>query len=204
MGLIKCLDCRKKFSDRIEHCPKCGCPKSEIIKEQSIKTKVVDNELENAEKTEEPLKRKKVRSSKKSISIIAILLVLSYMNFLHPYLVDSYLNKYAFLLGWIDFIIFSIIMMVIPFIYGMVKKKCTIKDINRISFINSLLLFVASIIYSEVNGVLYVGLLGVIMYYFINKHTLILMHLLSKNKNYQRNASSIFIIIILSILILLF
>ena len=73
MGLIKCLDCRKKFSDRIEHCPKCGCPKSEIIKEQSIKTKVVDNELENAEKTEEPLKRKKVRRTLNNVFFLFIL-----------------------------------------------------------------------------------------------------------------------------------
>jgi len=33
MGLIKCPDCGKEFSDRIEACPKCSCPTSEALKE---------------------------------------------------------------------------------------------------------------------------------------------------------------------------
>lgn len=33
MGLIKCPDCEKLFSDRISACPNCGCPIEEAVKE---------------------------------------------------------------------------------------------------------------------------------------------------------------------------
>ena len=26
MALIKCIDCNKEFSDRVNECPNCGCP----------------------------------------------------------------------------------------------------------------------------------------------------------------------------------
>lgn len=32
MGLMTCIDCKKKFSDRIDSCPHCGCPKSESLR----------------------------------------------------------------------------------------------------------------------------------------------------------------------------
>ena len=35
MGLIKCPDCEKMFSDRIKACPECGCPIEEAIKENN-------------------------------------------------------------------------------------------------------------------------------------------------------------------------
>ena len=39
MGLIKCIDCGKEFSDRVEACPNCACPTKEILKELSHKKK---------------------------------------------------------------------------------------------------------------------------------------------------------------------
>lgn len=39
MGLIKCIDCGKEFSDRVEACPNCACPTKEIIKELSSENK---------------------------------------------------------------------------------------------------------------------------------------------------------------------
>lgn len=38
MGLIKCPDCNKMFSDRIKACPECGCPIEEAIREQNTLT----------------------------------------------------------------------------------------------------------------------------------------------------------------------
>lgn len=26
MGLLKCVDCGKQFSDKLDNCPQCGCP----------------------------------------------------------------------------------------------------------------------------------------------------------------------------------
>lgn len=38
MALIECIECGKKFSDRAECCPDCGCPTSAIKKhEQELK-----------------------------------------------------------------------------------------------------------------------------------------------------------------------
>ena len=32
MGLMKCPDCKSEVSDRLDACPKCGCPFTEEIK----------------------------------------------------------------------------------------------------------------------------------------------------------------------------
>mgnify|MGYP003303085262 FL=1 len=45
MGLIKCPDCNKMFSDRIDACPECGCPTIEALKEND-KRKQNDNKEE--------------------------------------------------------------------------------------------------------------------------------------------------------------
>lgn len=42
MGLVKCIDCGKMFSDRIESCPECGCPKDFAIRDN--KTIKKDND----------------------------------------------------------------------------------------------------------------------------------------------------------------
>lgn len=43
MGLIKCPDCYKLFSDRIAACPQCGCPIEAAIEEQQ-KQATIDQE----------------------------------------------------------------------------------------------------------------------------------------------------------------
>lgn len=35
MGLLKCPDCEKVFSDRIDACPNCACPKEAAIAEMN-------------------------------------------------------------------------------------------------------------------------------------------------------------------------
>lgn len=58
MGLIKCPDCNKDFSDRIEACPNCGCPKSEVIKE-------IKNEEKKKSQKKEKLEYGKIKNSYK-------------------------------------------------------------------------------------------------------------------------------------------
>lgn len=38
MGLLKCVDCGKQFSDKLDNCPQCGCPAKscEAIVEQEV------------------------------------------------------------------------------------------------------------------------------------------------------------------------
>lgn len=39
MGLLKCPDCGKEFSDRIDACPNCACPKSAVLEELELSRK---------------------------------------------------------------------------------------------------------------------------------------------------------------------
>ena len=39
MGLIVCPDCKREFSDRIDNCPFCGCPKEEALREMKYDKK---------------------------------------------------------------------------------------------------------------------------------------------------------------------
>lgn len=48
MGLFKCPDCGKKISDKLDTCPKCGCPFSEEMKASAVdieknKVKLIKN-----------------------------------------------------------------------------------------------------------------------------------------------------------------
>ena len=36
MGLMKCPDCKSEVSDRLDACPKCGCPFTEEIKKEAL------------------------------------------------------------------------------------------------------------------------------------------------------------------------
>ena len=44
MGLLKCPDCGKEFSDRIDACPNCSCPKSAILEELETKKEPIVEE----------------------------------------------------------------------------------------------------------------------------------------------------------------
>ena len=45
MGLIRCIDCQKEFSDRIDNCPHCGCPKDACIKGETMDDVTEKNKL---------------------------------------------------------------------------------------------------------------------------------------------------------------
>lgn len=57
MGLIKCPDCGKKFSDKIDACPKCGCPRNEI---ENVNDESVEVLSDNKKKIIDRFKNKKV------------------------------------------------------------------------------------------------------------------------------------------------
>lgn len=54
MGLIKCIDCGKEFSDRAPACPNCGCPTSAILGElqKQEKKKTISIEKKASSKEE--------------------------------------------------------------------------------------------------------------------------------------------------------
>lgn len=53
MGLLKCPDCGKEFSDRIDACPNCFCPKSAILEELEAQKKQAEKEIEIKDTTPE-------------------------------------------------------------------------------------------------------------------------------------------------------
>lgn len=54
MGLVKCPDCKKMVSERVEVCPFCGCPKEFFEKEEIEKTEETKASQENDVQKENP------------------------------------------------------------------------------------------------------------------------------------------------------
>lgn len=46
MALIKCPECGKEFSDKAQACPNCGCPTSEVKKQEIMPEKAQEKELD--------------------------------------------------------------------------------------------------------------------------------------------------------------
>lgn len=68
MGLLKCPDCGKKVSDRLDACPKCGCPFSKEIKDSAAVYEQSFNEQKKQHTTQ--------TSAKKKTLIIALIIIL--------------------------------------------------------------------------------------------------------------------------------
>lgn len=49
MGLMKCPDCKSEVSDRLDACPKCGCPFTEEIKKEALQSEEPKAEVEKTE-----------------------------------------------------------------------------------------------------------------------------------------------------------
>lgn len=49
MGLMKCPDCKSEVSDRLDACPKCGCPFTEEIKKEALQAEEPKAEVEKTE-----------------------------------------------------------------------------------------------------------------------------------------------------------
>ena len=48
VGLIRCPDCEKMFSDRIAACPQCGCPIEAVFEEQKKQADIDQAQAETA------------------------------------------------------------------------------------------------------------------------------------------------------------
>lgn len=49
MGLMKCPDCKSEVSDRLDACPKCGCPFTEEIKKEALQAEEPKAEVKKTE-----------------------------------------------------------------------------------------------------------------------------------------------------------
>jgi len=106
------------------------------------------------------------------------LLIIVFANFYGQYLsLDGYAD-YAFLLSIADISLISLIVMSAPLIIGAFKQSCSLKFISILSAVNSLVLFVLAIVLMVcgVQQQMFIGGVGAVFYYFINAHSIILLH----------------------------
>ena len=92
MGLMKCPDCKSEVSDRLDACPKCGCPFTEEIKKEALQAeeqKVNDEEIDEItqeqntkiinqqNEVEETNNNPSVNSNWKKVKIAVIIVVIA-------------------------------------------------------------------------------------------------------------------------------
>lgn len=79
MGLLKCPDCGKKVSDRLEACPKCGCPFDEEMKTQLLdKEECKANPFEKMFKTSSKINKKQIIIGATAIVLIIVIAAVLY------------------------------------------------------------------------------------------------------------------------------
>ena len=175
MGLVKCVDCGKTYSDRIENCPNCGCPKDVC---SPLEAPVVSAQTTcSSESTTKQVVAEPARpSSTKSFTIIGVLLFVMFSCLLSPYLENQLLCDYAVAFGLIETASVSLFMLVFPVFYVVLADNRTLKSIKRICVINSIATFLISVFLQSIRLSIpfpTIGGLGAIIYYFINKHILL-------------------------------
>lgn len=113
-----------------------------------------------------------MKKSKSKIGWIIFLLFFMYASANGNYLNsgDDYLYKNSSWLALIDLAVCSVVMMVIPFIWRLVnRQKLPFSKGKKICIWNSIILFVLSIILMDTVGTSFIGGLGALIYYYINK-----------------------------------
>ncbi|MDD2392256.1 MAG: SHOCT domain-containing protein [Bacilli bacterium] len=113
-----------------------------------------------------------MKKSKSKIGWIIFLLFLMYASANGNYLNlgDDYLYKNSSWLALIDLAVCSVAMMIIPFIWRLVnREKLPFAKGKKICMWNSIILFILSIILMAVVETSFIGGLGALIYYYINK-----------------------------------
>lgn len=187
MGLVKCPDCQKQFSDRIESCPFCGCPKAEALAEIETPSVQEENVIMKTE-NDEDVKRvdtinistdeqKNIKSDLKkgSLAMVLICLFLTFANLLHPYIENELTYDIGFFCGWFEIVFGSLLLMPVPILVGVLKSNLTQKLLHRICLLNSIIVFVVALVSIPIVGQPVLGWITATFYYFINKNIVLLI-----------------------------
>ena len=113
-----------------------------------------------------------MKKSKSKIGWIIFLLFLMYASANGNYLNsgDDYLYENSSWLALIDLAVCSVVMMAIPFIWRLVnRQKLPFSKGKKICIWNSIILFIVSIILMTTVETSFIGGLGALIYYYINK-----------------------------------
>ncbi|WP_292473468.1 zinc ribbon domain-containing protein [Methanosphaera sp.] len=113
----------------------------------------------------------KKKGKNKTLGIVILLLVL-YFSLCGQYLNsgNDYFYEHSKEYALIDLLIISTMMMIVPFIWRLInKEKFELRKGKKICLWNSIILFVISMILMTIIHFSFIGGIGAIMYYFINK-----------------------------------
>ena len=110
----------------------------------------------------------------KIIGLMALMFITSFGNVVDKLTHMNYdyetAGGYAFLITLADLALVSIIMMLVPFICRMVKNaKLSYKSGKRLCLWNSIILFILSSVLLALVDISFIGGIGAIIFYFINK-----------------------------------
>lgn len=115
-------------------------------------------------------------NARKSWWIIGIFLFINFSIFAHPYIENEALYDFALLFGIRDFFLGSLIFMVIPIFVGAYIEECDEGYIRKLCVLDSVIVWVLSVaLYVfHVTSAITIGWITSILYYFVNKHVLML------------------------------
>jgi hypothetical protein len=188
MGLIKCPDCKKLFSDRIDSCPFCGCPRDAAIIESEKneeKNMIIINDI-----------------NKGSISIIIICLFVLFICYIIYYSINILTCDRFLIYALYDFIFYPLIFLPIPLLCGVLKSNLSNKILHEMCLLNSSLIFIVLFMFAiTTNSQLILGWIPAVFYYFINKN--IILNIQYSMKHKLVTIKKIMILYVLVILILL-
>ena len=160
----------------------------EFLHNHRKRSKHNDESCTTTQKTEVKEGKKNISypSATKSGLIIGILLFVIWCQPVGTYAEIPGLFDYAILLGTVSFSLICLITMTAPMFLWIIKRNCTPKNIKNICLINSIALFgISTVLFvSELISDMFIGGVGALLYYFINKHILLQLnkHSCPKNK----------------------
>lgn len=143
---------------------------------------------EQKAKKKKPKKEKKPPTFKRSVITVSILLLLIFTSCLQPYInAGDEINGFTFFFVAIDFVVVNLIMISIPLLICSFKESCSLDFICKVSRTNSIAWLLVSVALYGCNILDYVflGGVGAVVYYFINKHIMFQMHQVIRNKKYR-------------------
>lgn len=113
-----------------------------------------------------------MKNKKRNENILnsCLFLIILYISVLANYSINNYSTQESIIYSFVDIIIISCVMMFIPFLIRMYNKKpLEYEKGTKLCKTNSIILFIISVILKAMELYSFVGGIGAIMYYYINK-----------------------------------
>lgn len=145
-----------------------------FLKSKTSGTRETNYNKESAGKVE---KKSKNKDSTKHGIIIGVLLLSCFAQAIRPYIESSEFYDYALGLGLFDFAFINLVMLVVPLFVFAFRKTNTANSIKTLCFFNSIGVWAIALILfvCKITTMMLIGWVLAIIYYFINKHLLLML-----------------------------